>query len=515
MTRPPPARRRARKVGTFNTASDSRCGTPWASLLLQQTRAPTGTSRALSNTTARAVVYASWRKDILSVATKNNSVPLLPLDPNAVLCEVNPTAFYARLVGGLPATPLDLGDIKGITALNTPSPYGTSLAGLTTVRIDLVRAVLIATRGPSALFYWPFWTVNAHRQSGTSADAPLPAITARLALARATPPQTPEELKAARFKFMYKLDSCLLCGAAEHGPVHLCTDCTNPTIAAKRVLAMATFHDTVTAISQSLCTAHGTLGLSPQVLAHIAALDPSVGEGRFILGRLLLGAPWTPAMCTTPTTTTWLVAQTLAAFLSSIAYNGKMRVVADTWMLWAHKTLTAVCVGWHNHLTEDAHLLLVEVGFKHPFQDNRNAVNAALRKMKKPGDKPAPRGRRGSDYAAPAATGLRAAPARRARSGEPTTQRRRLAPAADDSDSSDAQRAATPAATRARTPRAAAGRPPPVDPDDDDEELPPREVTLAVVCGGPLVFVPGSTGIWGPPGTFYGSAWPSPAAGVG
>ena len=209
MTRPPPARRRAGKVGTFNTASDSRCGTPWASLLLQQTRAPTGTSRALSNTTARAVVYASWRKDILSVATKNNSVPLLPLDPTAVLCEVNPTAFYARLDGGLPATPLDLGDIKGITALNTPSPYGTSLAGLTTVRIDLVRAVLIATRGPSALFYWPFWTVNAHRQSGTSADAPLPAITARLALARATPPQTPEELKAARFKFMYKLDSCL------------------------------------------------------------------------------------------------------------------------------------------------------------------------------------------------------------------------------------------------------------------------------------------------------------------
>ena len=86
-------------------------------------------------------------------------------------------------------------------------------------------------------------------------------------------------------------------------------------------------------------------------------------------------------MCTTPTTTTWLVAQTLAAFLSSIAYNGKMRAVADTWMLWAHKTLTAVCVGWHNHLTEDAHLLLVEVGFKHPFQDNRNAVNAALAEL--------------------------------------------------------------------------------------------------------------------------------------
>ena len=86
---------------------------------------------------------------------------------------------------------------------------------------------------------------------------------------------------------------------------------------------------------------------------------------------------------------------------------------------------------------------------------------------------------------------------------------------ADDSDSSDAQHAATPAATRARTPRAAARRPPPVDPDDDVEELPPREATLAVVCGGPLVFVPGSTGIWGPPGTFYGSAWPSPAAGVG
>ena len=85
----------------------------------------------------------------------------------------------------------------------------------------------------------------------------------------------------------------------------------------------------------------------------------------------------------------------------------------------------------------------------------------------------------------------------------------------------------SPLPPRAKLPRSAQKPPHPPDTavSDSDDELPPRTThrVPAVMCGGPLVPVPGSTGIWGPPGTPlpYGcEAWdpsvvPSARLGVG
>ena len=485
--------------------------------------------------TARAVAYAEWRAYNLDLATKKGKVPLVPLNPDAALYDSNPTLFYVRLYGGLPLPPNGLGAIKGITALNTPGPYCTSIAGLTDIPIDKVRSALGAMRGPTALFHSPFWTVAGHNASGTSASPPLPQHTAELLAITANPPAN--ERGQARFKFESNLKSCMLCGSAEHGPVHLCTTCTHPRITAKRAAALTTFNDTIIGIYALLCKAHDETP-KQHIIDKIKTLQSSVSEGRFILERVLLTAPWTTNICNTPVSQNWEVAKELASLLSRITYNGKMRSLANTWMSWANKVLTSVCTGWHNDLSEDAHKILVAYGFRHTFQTYRNAQNAAIRNGKSAARGRAtstgPRNKRRS----PSNGGRRSAPPRGRRYTRDSDSEDSPAHDGCDDDSTSDNASSGPSSSepdydgsplppRARLPRSAAKplpSPDAIDTDGDDE-LPPRTTPRvpAVMCGGPLVSVPGSTGIWGPPGTPlpYGcEAWdpsvvPSARLGVG
>ena len=487
--------------------------------------------------TARAVAYAKWRTYNLDLATKKNKAPLMPLDLNAAICDNNPTLFYVRLHGGLPLPPNGSGAIKGITALNNPGPYGTSLAGLTDIPIDKVRSALGAMRGPTALFRSPFWTVAGHTASGTSASPPLPQHTAELLAISANPPANDHQ--QARHSFEYRLKTCMLCGSAEHGPVHLCTTCTHPRITVKRAAALTTFTDTIIEIYALLCKAHDETPKS-LIIDKIKALLPSVSEGRFILERILLTAPWTINICNNPVSKDWEVAKELAALLSHIAYNGKMRSLANTWMSWASKVLTSICTGWHNELSEDAHKILVAYGFRHTFQTSRNARNAATRN-----DKSIVRGRATSTgprvKRRPFSNGGQssAPPRGRRHTRNSDSEESLVHDSCDDDSTSDDTSSGpsssssesgyddTPLPPRAKLPRSAAKPPPSPEATslDGDDEIPPRTTRYvpAVMCGGPLVPVPGSTGIWGPPGTPlpYGcEAWnpsvaPSARLGVG
>ena len=209
-------------------------------------------------------------------------------------------------------------------------------------------------------------------------------------------------------------------------------------------------------------------------------------------------------------------------------------------MLWANKVLASVCIGWHNDLSEDAHKILVAYGFRHTFQTYRNAQNAAARKAT-----PTARGRATST--GPHRT--HRSPSNRGRQSAPPRSRRRTSDSDSDespvhdgcdgdsipddtssgpsTSSSESGYDDSPLPPRAKLPRSAQKPPHPPDTavSDSDDELPPRTThrVPAVMCGGPLVPVPGSTGIWGPPGTPlpYGcEAWdpsvvPSARLGVG
>ena len=171
----------------------------------------------------------------------------MPYDPTSTITEPNPTRFFITLHNGLPATVHDLGAVKGVTSLTTPSPYGTTLAGLTDAQIGGVRAPLLAQlRGPAALFGAPFWTVKAQGESKTSADTPPPPVNAALRAAETAPPDN--ERGAERYKYMYRVTMCTLCGRPGYGPVHMCTDCPNRIIAQKRATALRSFAETITRI---------------------------------------------------------------------------------------------------------------------------------------------------------------------------------------------------------------------------------------------------------------------------
>ena len=183
-------------------------------------------------------------------------------------------------------------------------------------------------------------------------------------------------------------------------------------------------------------------------------------------------------------------------------------------MTWAHSTLIAVCRGWHDHLSEDAHKLLEKHGFRHPFQELRNARNAELRRVWQ--DPDAPRRARGRQRSTGTPQHKRTPQAATTPPG-----RRRSAPVArgrrrSDSDDDSDEQGTTPTATpRVQPQRAARKAQPIVDADPDAEQPPPPTMPCAraVMRGGPLMYVEAATQIWGPPGTPppFGCPWtPAP-----
>ena len=264
---------------------------------------------------------------------------------------------------------LPLGDIKGITPLNTPTPAGFSVVALSTTLRKDSAFVMSSLAGPAALYQFPFWDNGdrgRNRLVGTQLGPPPPFMLARTAaqtarLAAAAAPQGDN----ARFSYMYET-GCLLCGHADTGPVHLCTTCTCPAIVAKRAATHARFPEHTSELLALLHTAHGRKP-SRTLEQQARALVPTQGEGLFIMTMLLNTTAWTPTMCNPPGVQ-WPVAQAFAKLFSKLTPASRLRKFTTSWVRTANTTLRVTCESWHDLLSEAAHEYLRLAGFKHIWE---------------------------------------------------------------------------------------------------------------------------------------------------
>jgi hypothetical protein len=214
----------------------------------------------------------------------------------------------------------DLGNSYGITPLSAGGPSGSgSIISLGTIPIRNSAAVHNVRIGRIGLFRYPLWP---HRQRDK--------------------PGGPSN-RREHFRAIQRKTDCDLCGMPNGDIIHMCYECTHPTIVVKRTKAMDELKGQLRCMATTLARA-----LDAQVPSEVQLAIEELGipspEAEFLVTRILAATTWPLSACPPGD-------MTIARFFGRLfdtppASHADLREFANLWVKWAHLTIKYVCLDW-------------------------------------------------------------------------------------------------------------------------------------------------------------------------
>ena len=229
--------------------------------------------------------------------------------------------------------------------------------------------------GRAGLFIKPFWDARLQGDANAVLNLAVASLPPVQQLPR-LPKQSTRAEKAAhkllenaekarvqgdRARAIYTDTKCKLCGADDGDIIHLCTVCTNATIAARRNAKLTNFPVIIITMLESLRAAHKLVGAAHGLVPHAGTLTPDQGEGHFLLTRLITCAEW-PASVVPDA---WLIAKEMGTLLDRYTPIPQSRKVADAWARAAIPIINDICMGWTEALPPAAARALVIAGHRY------------------------------------------------------------------------------------------------------------------------------------------------------
>ncbi len=221
----------------------------------------------------------------------------------------------------------------------TPSLYGTSrgghILGHTRSNAGVFLWLHRARLGQLGTFLHPCWHERLHEESEAATESQMRAIFAR---------------------------TCYLCGRNGPGDLaHFATACTSPAMAQRRDAALG--NGELTRIILSIAQAiYAVAGREPPITltASIMAMPSGGAEAKFIVSRIVTGAPWTARQVKPE----WATAGKLGTMFDKSYDDSLAAPFADVWAQHASQILQAVGRKWWELLPLQARRTLRRAGIR-------------------------------------------------------------------------------------------------------------------------------------------------------
>jgi hypothetical protein len=258
-----------------------------------------------------------------------------------------------------------LGEQKGYTPLDVIGP-GCSGSILALSTLPMRRSILVHRMrlGRLGLFRDPLWAIhwsakgaiNEHRDAAHAA--------------RTADDEDPEaHAPPNRFRVAFQYTNCDLCGDPNGDGIHFATTCRHAGMTTRRELALVDVKDVTLSLLHLLHNAHTGRDYARNAAfqTHFDNLNMASNEGIFLVSRLVTCSTWSSSVCPD----TWLLARAFSALFAKPLGHSRLRRLADAWVTWADRTISATCINWHKLLTADVAQRLAAGGLSHELVHRR------------------------------------------------------------------------------------------------------------------------------------------------